>query len=82
MSEATLMKLYQHMTQRHANVEEEMFIQSQPYKKNYRQLMNAQGRKNSLFQGRPYQLIIQQQMVSPENIHIEAVFYGLKRLCL
>lgn len=41
----------------------------QPYIKNYRQIMNAENTENSLSQGRVYQLIIQYQMVNPDNTH-------------
>lgn len=41
----------------------------QPYIKNYRQIMNAENTENSLSQGRVHQLIIQYQMVNPDNTH-------------
>lgn len=37
--------------------------------KNYRQLRDAESRRNSLTQGRAHALGIQYQMVGPENVH-------------
>ena len=41
----------------------------QPYPKYYRQLRKSGSKRNSLPQGRAHQLIIQHQIVIPENIH-------------
>lgn len=40
----------------------------QAYTKNYKQLRNAEGGRNSLLQGRAHHLIIQYQMANSENI--------------
>jgi hypothetical protein len=41
-----------------------------PHTKNYRQLRNAESRRNRLPQGKEQQLVIQYQVVSPENMYI------------
>jgi hypothetical protein len=60
------------------------FAKPQPYTKNNKQFRNAESRRNNLPQGRSYQLIVQYQIVSPENnIHTsniqtkEAIFRNI-----
>jgi hypothetical protein len=55
-------------TSEHTNVDGEKFMRFQLYTKNYRQIQSAESGRNSLSQGRVHQLVIQYQMVSPENI--------------
>ena len=51
---------------RHANVDRGNPMRPQPYTRNYR---DAESGRNHPPQGRAHQLVIQYQMVSPENIH-------------
>jgi hypothetical protein len=44
-------------------------LRSHPYTKNYRKLRNAESWRSSLLKRRTHQVVIQHQMVSPENIH-------------
>jgi hypothetical protein len=52
-----------------AKVGGEKTTRPQPYTKSYRQLRDAEHRRDSLSQGRTHPLLIQYQMVSPENKH-------------
>ena len=57
-------------TNRHDNMGRENIRRPQPSTKNYQQLRNAESGKNSLPQGRTQQLVIQYQMVNPENVYM------------
>lgn len=45
-------------------------MKPQLYTENYRQLRNAENRRNVVFPRRVYQLVIQYQEVSPQNIQV------------
>ena len=60
----------------------EKLSKPQPCTKNYRPRRNAKSRRNSLTQEEQIQLVIQYQMVSPENIYTQVTSYILSRLYL
>lgn len=54
----------------HDELDKGIRTRPQLYLKQNKNLRNSDDRRNSPPQGRAWQLVIQQQMVSPENIHI------------
>lgn len=80
ISEATLTKSHQHddlskscNKSRCAKVDEDNARRPQPYSTNYRQLRDAEMRRNRHPHGRAWHLVIQYQMVSTKNMHISNI---------
>lgn len=59
-----------------------IYTSPQYYTKSYRQLWSAESERNIHPQGRAYQLVIQYQMISPENVHIQVALYTVSRIYL
>jgi hypothetical protein len=60
-------------TNKHAKVHREDFTMQQPSTKNHKQFSKSGHGKGSLSQGRTHQLVVQFQMVIPENMHAGSI---------
>jgi hypothetical protein len=65
---------------RHGKMNGENPARPQPHSKNYRQVKSAKNESNSLLQGRTYQLVTPNHVVSHENMY--TTFYRWSRLYL
>lgn len=63
-------------THGHDKADGERPIRPQSYRKNYRKWREAWSRKGGPSQGRKLQLVVQYQIVNPENIHRSNIIYG------